>query len=72
MNLVRFGVDGSMVHVQKNSHGQWECRSCELADRAAGQTVSWFNTNDSLLSHLDTHVVKGHHVPEWVFEELES
>jgi len=68
MNLVRFGMDGAQIDVLRNSHGQWECRNCPLAERGENPL---FNSNNALLSHLDTHLVKGQHVPEWVFEELE-
>lgn len=64
MSLVRFGTDGFDVCVYESDRGL-ECCGCWLED-----TSPSFETTDQMIDHLKLHAAAGHHIPQYVFDEL--
>lgn len=72
MSYARFGWDGSDVYVIGTCHGEEkviECCGCLMTP--AGSFPAYTAKQD-IIGHLRRHQELGHHVPDYVFTEIEG
>lgn len=67
MSYVRFRQDGSNVYLYEQDIGEIVCCTCRLNSRS----IVLYGI-DEALTHIAEHRAAGHHVPEWVDEEIEA
>jgi hypothetical protein len=71
MSYARLTQDGSDVYLFDHESGYLTCWWCDLGH--ANEVEHWRTTDlNEMFSHLAAHRAAGHHVPEYVEDEMRA